>query len=102
MGTMAEKSGTELIAATLSETVAMHERFRKGNLQPVADAAVAIIDALKSGGKLLLFGNGGSAADAQHVAAELVGRFQMDRGALAAVALSTDTSVITSIGNDAG
>ncbi len=99
---MAQKTDTDLIAATLAETVAMHERFRKGNLQAVADAAAAIVDALGRGGKLLLFGNGGSAADAQHLAAELVGRFQLDRAALAAVALSADTSVITSIGNDEG
>ena len=99
---MAEKSDTDLIAATLAEAVAMHERVRKGNLQPVADAAAAIIEALGRGGKLLLFGNGGSAADAQHVAAELVGRFEVDRVALVALALSADTSVVTSIGNDEG
>jgi len=99
---MAQTADTDLIAATLAETVALHERFRKGNLQAVADAAAAIIEALGRGGKLLLFGNGGSAADAQHVAAELVGRFQIDRAALAAVALSADASVITSIGNDEG
>jgi D-sedoheptulose 7-phosphate isomerase len=99
---MAQKTDTDLIAATLAETIALHERFRKSNLQAVADAAAAIIEALERGGKLLLFGNGGSAADAQHVAAELVGRFQLDRAAIAAVALSADTSVITSIGNDEG
>jgi len=99
---MATKTDTDLIAATLSESASMHERFRKGNLQPVADAAAAILEALRHGGKLLLFGNGGSAADAQHVAAELVGRFEADRAGLAAVALSSDTSVITSIGNDEG
>ena len=99
---MAQKTDTDLIAATLAETVAMHERFRKGNLQAVADAAAVIVAALGRGGKLLLFGNGGSAADAQHLAAELVGRFEVDRAALAAVALSADTSVITSIGNDEG
>ena len=99
---MAQKTDTDLIAATLAETVAIHERFRKGNLQAVADAAAAIVEALGRGGKLLLFGNGGSATDAQHMTAELVGRFQLDRGALAAVALSADASVITSIGNDEG
>src|SRR5258708_2728354 len=57
---------------------------------------------MKAGGKLLLFGNGGSASDAQHVAAELVGRFLKKRDALAAIALTTDTSVLTSIGNDDG
>jgi D-sedoheptulose 7-phosphate isomerase len=99
---MAQKTDTDLIAATLAETVALHERFRKGNLQAVADAAGAIVEALRRGGKLLLFGNGGSAADAQHVAAELVGRFQLDRAGLAAMALSADTSVLTSVANDEG
>jgi len=55
---------------------------------------------LASGGKVMLFGNGGSAADAQHVAAELVGRYQRDRGALSAIALTTNTSVLTSVSND--
>lgn len=58
--------------------------------------------ALKDGGKILFCGNGGSAADSQHLAAEFVNRFQRDRRALAAVALTTDTSVLTSIGNDLG
>ena len=66
------------------------------------DAAAAISAALNGGGKLLVFGNGGSAADAQHVAAELVGRFERERAALAAIALTTDTSVLTSVGNDYG
>jgi D-sedoheptulose 7-phosphate isomerase len=57
---------------------------------------------LQSGGKVLLMGNGGSAADAQHIAAELVGRFQVDRPAFAAMSLTTDTSILTSVGNDYG
>ncbi len=97
---MSDKTPTQLVASMLAEAAALHERIRKGRLEPVVAAADAIIASLKSGGKLLLFGNGGSAADAQHVAAELVGRFQHDRAALAAVALTTDTSVLTSIGND--
>src|SRR4051794_11607874 len=68
--------------------------------QPVLAAADAIVAALGGGGKLLLFGNGGSASDAQHVAAEFVGRFQRERAAMAAIALTTDTSVLTSIAND--
>jgi D-sedoheptulose 7-phosphate isomerase len=59
-------------------------------------------EVLRRGGKLLFFGNGGSAADAQHLAAEFVNRFLRDRGALAAIALTTDTSALTSIGNDLG
>lgn len=63
-------------------------------------AAKIIIDALKRGGKVITFGNGGSAADAQHIAAELVGRFQKNRKAFPAVALTTNTSILTSISND--
>ena len=87
--------------AAFAGAVALHERARQ---QPnaVLAAGRAIVKSLQAGGKLLLFGNGGSASDAQHVAAELVGRFQIDRAALAAVALSADASVITSIGNDEG
>ncbi len=61
-----------------------------------------VIKTLKAGGKILLFGNGGSAADAQHIAAEFVNRFKKDRPPLPALALTTDTSVLTSIGNDYG
>ena len=68
----------------------------------VARAAEIIIEALKAGGKVLLCGNGGSAADAQHFAAELVGRFETERRPLPAVALSTNTSNLTAIGNDYG
>ena len=57
-------------------------------------------DALRAGKKLLVFGNGGSASDAQHIASELVGRFQRERAALAAIALTTDTSILTSVAND--
>ena len=62
--------------------------------------AVRCVESLKKGGKLLIFGNGGSAADAQHVAAEFVNRFKMERAPLPAIALTTDSSVLTSIGND--
>ncbi len=60
----------------------------------------SLVRSLESGGKVLLFGNGGSAADAQHIAAEFVNRFRLDRRPLAAIALTTDTSVLTSISND--
>jgi D-sedoheptulose 7-phosphate isomerase len=69
---------------------------------PVADCAVVLIEALKSGRKVLTMGNGGSAADAQHFAAELVGRFLLERKALPAIALTTDTSILTAVGNDYG
>jgi phosphoheptose isomerase len=91
---------SELVTATLTETIALHERVKQGDMRPVTEAAAAIIEALREDGRLLTFGNGGSAADAQHVAAELVGRFQRERRSLAAMALTTDTSVLTSVGND--
>ena len=65
-------------------------------------AAKLCLDCLKNGNKILLFGNGGSAADAQHIAAELVGRYKTERKGLAAIALTTDTSALTAIGNDYG
>ena len=88
-----------LFDRALLDTIALHERATQSP-QPVLDAAAAIIDAFQRGGKLLIFGNGGSASDAQHVAAEFVGRFQRERAAMAAIALTTDTSVLTGIGND--
>ncbi len=65
-------------------------------------AAITCIDSLKNDGKILILGNGGSAADAQHIAAELVGRYKNERRSLAAIALTTDTSILTSISNDYG
>jgi D-sedoheptulose 7-phosphate isomerase len=68
----------------------------------IVDAAALIAQCLRSGEKLLFFGNGGSAADAQHLAAEFVGRFQVERRALPAIALTTDSSILTAVGNDYG
>ena len=68
----------------------------------LAAAASAVVDSLKAGGKVLFAGNGGSAADAQHMAGEFVSRFMFDRPGLAAVALTTDSSILTAIGNDYG
>ena len=68
--------------------------------QPIADTAQAMADCLRQDGKILACGNGGSAADAQHFAAELINRFEMERPELAAIALTTDSSVLTSIAND--
>jgi D-sedoheptulose 7-phosphate isomerase len=76
------------------------ERFFAGGSAAVETAAQALVSALRDGHTLLFFGNGGSAADAQHLAAEFVNRYAFDRPALAAVALTTDTSVLTSIAND--
>ncbi|WP_373559844.1 D-sedoheptulose 7-phosphate isomerase [Bordetella genomosp. 10] len=71
-------------------------------IENVEAAARTVVDALRAGNKVLLCGNGGSAADAQHIAAEFVSRFNFDRDPLAAIALTTDTSIITAIGNDYG
>ena len=96
------RSDADLVSTTLADAIALHDRVRRGSVQPVVDAAAAMVAALAEGRTVLLFGNGGSAADAQHVAAELVGRFLRERKPLAAIALSTDTSVLTAIGNDEG
>jgi D-sedoheptulose 7-phosphate isomerase len=87
---------------TLDEAARLHARLRDGDLGPLVAAAGAIADSLARGGRVLVFGNGGSAAEAQHFAAELVGRFLVNRQALAAVALTTDTSALTAIANDYG
>jgi D-sedoheptulose 7-phosphate isomerase len=85
--------------AACAAASALHERMRQ-DLGPTLQEAAAIRGALAAGGKVLFFGNGGSASDAQHFAAELVGRFQRERRALPALALTTDTSVITALAND--
>jgi D-sedoheptulose 7-phosphate isomerase len=79
---------------------AARELFFERNAQKVLDAAVMMSVCLARQGKLLLCGNGGSAADAQHVAGEFVNRFLLERPPLAAIALSTDTSILTAVGND--
>ena len=88
------------VAQAFAESVELHRAVASGDLSPVVEAAKLIVSALTSGGKLLVCGNGGSASDAQHVAAELVGRFERQRHALPALALTVDTSVLTSIAND--
>ncbi len=71
-------------------------------MQTVGAIALRAEATLRNGGKILLFGNGGSAADAQHIAAEFVGRYKREREGLAAIALTTDTSILTAVGNDYG
>ena len=66
----------------------------------INDAINLIINSIENGNKLIIFGNGGSAADAQHIAAELIGRFKLERKSLPAIALTTDSSILTSLGND--
>ena len=92
--------GAAVVQAVFDEAIALHVRMREVMQAPVVEAAAAITAALAAGGKLLVFGNGGSAADAQHMASEFVGRFLRDRAALAAIALTTDTSIVTSVAND--
>lgn len=90
----------------VQDTIKTHkkliERFESDCVDSVISAARKIIAVIKQGGTIYICGNGGSAADAQHIAGELVGRFRRERKALPAVALTTDTSVITSVGNDYG
>lgn len=91
---------------TISTEFNSHIILARNALNILSDSiehvANTCINSLNNGGKILLFGNGGSAADAQHIAAELVGRYKVNREALAAIALTTDSSTITSISNDFG
>lgn len=86
------------------ETIALHKRvlaqLEDNGIAALLNAAELLIDCLKTGGCVYLCGNGGSAADTQHIASELVGRFIRERKGLAAVALTTDTSILTSVSND--
>jgi D-sedoheptulose 7-phosphate isomerase len=90
----------EKIRAMAAESLDAKRRFFEQSGRDVARAARMIIESMRSGGKLLIFGNGGSAADAQHIAAELAFRMVRERDALPALALTTDTSLLTAISND--
>jgi len=90
----------DYIIKIFRESSQLKESFVNENLTRIVAVVEAVTAALKGGNKILLFGNGGSAADAQHLAAEFVNRFMIERPPLPAIALTTDTSVITSIGND--
>jgi D-sedoheptulose 7-phosphate isomerase len=81
--------------------VAMYESLPSLFAQ-ISDVGILLQQCIKNGGKILLCGNGGSAADSQHIAAEIVGRFKKERKGMAAIALTTDTSILTSVGNDYG
>ena len=94
-------SPPDLFTAALDDHLAVVRELER-DLPMLADVARAMYTAIASGGKVLWFGNGGSAADAQHLAAELVGRFRRERSGMASIALTTDSSVLTSIGNDYG
>jgi D-sedoheptulose 7-phosphate isomerase len=88
------------ILKRFKESAEVKTRFLKENLSQLLDAIKLIAHAFEGGNKLFFFGNGGSAADAQHLAAEFVNRYVMDRPPLPAIALTTDTSILTSISND--
>lgn len=90
------------VRAILDDSVRAHQHFVQSGLDSVVAAAEACREALTGGRKLLAFGNGGSASDAQHLVAELVGRFERERRALAAIALTSDSNVVTSVANDYG
>jgi D-sedoheptulose 7-phosphate isomerase len=91
----------EHVVRVLKDAAAAHERMA-GRAGAIVGAAAAIAAALRNGRAILTFGNGGSAADAQHFAAEMVGRYEQDRQAWPAIALTTDTSALTAVGNDYG
>ena len=90
----------DIILNILQQSIGVKDRFIKNNIDLIIKVADTIATNIASGHKILIFGNGGSAADAQHIAAEFVNRFQIERPPLPAIALTTDTSIITSIGND--
>jgi len=95
-----KQSVTQTLHECLRESIAAKEAFLLSDTSGVCTLVERMLQSFRAGGKVVLFGNGGSAADAQHVAGELVGRFKKDRAALAAIALTTDSSVITCIAND--
>ena len=84
------------------DSIAVKQEAEKILPEQIARGIVAMTDCLRTGGKVMACGNGGSAADAQHFAAELIGRFERERQELAAIALTTDTSILTAVGNDYG
>lgn len=89
-----------IISKRFKESAEVKTRFLKENLPKLLEVIKLITQAFEAGNKLFLFGNGGSAADAQHIAAEFVNRYEIDRPPLPAIALTTDTSILTSVSND--
>ena len=99
---MTSHTGPRAVEDMLREAARLHEQIAQPCAGAVVAAADVMIAAFERGGQALIFGNGGSAADAQHLACELIGRFLRERRALAAVALTTDASTLTAIANDYG
>lgn len=92
----------EAIKKIIQESIKVKEGLIEREIGNIERAAETIIESLKNGGKLIVFGNGGSAADSQHIVAELVGRFKKERRALAAISLTANTSILTALANDYG
>ncbi|MDD3374760.1 MAG: D-sedoheptulose 7-phosphate isomerase [Candidatus Omnitrophica bacterium] len=90
----------EIIRQIVSDSIAVKQKAVEDNIDTLVRAVDAIGKTLKKDGKIILFGNGGSAADSQHVAAEFIGRFQKERKSIPAIALTTDTSILTALAND--
>ena len=99
---MDREQAIDLIKSSLHEGAELRTVVARDCSTAIFEAARLIIMCLRAGGKLLFFGNGGSAADAQHLAAEFIGRFVRERAGLAAIALTTDSSILTAVGNDYG
>ena len=92
----------ELIEKIFNESIQVKEKTLKANIDAIAQAVSEVTKALQNNHKILIFGNGGSAADSQHIAAEFIGRFQKERKSLPAIALTTDSSILTALSNDYG
>jgi D-sedoheptulose 7-phosphate isomerase len=99
MTSISREDATAIAEAAFAGTIALHQRVR-AQLGATVMASLAMRETIGAGGRILVFGNGGSASDAQHFAAELVGRFMRERAAMGSIALTTDTSILTAIGND--
>ena len=97
---MSPEQLAQRITRNFDDSIATKQRVQAALVPEVAKASLAMVASLKGGAKILSCGNGGSAGDAQHFAAELVGRFERERGELAAVALTTDSSILTAVAND--
>lgn len=101
-GELSSQKAVEEIKRQLYDSAEIKKEIAEKLSDEISKAALAVIDCLKRGGKVILLGNGGSAADAQHLAGELVGRFKMERDALPVMSLSANTSILTALANDYG
>lgn len=96
----ASSENVDVVERTIRQHIEVFEKVLSDNREQIENCAHLIFETFKKGNKILIFGNGGSAADAQHIAAEFVGRYETERAALPAIALTTDTSALTAIAND--